>query len=186
MVSLVSINNNKNLLPPSNPDTGNGWFKPAFKPSEMLLMGVFGSNYFGNATDEDFEGLDEETAGLALLHNASGRNSWRSNLFGVKAGMDYKWWKEKGLIFDEDPLGWFHWYCRYYAGRRHMRDMHQIARWQNFKRWLINGQNQYAQKADVSPVVLQSLLHWGYNPVDCFIGVAHNNVPPPMDMSERN
>jgi hypothetical protein len=146
-------------------------FKPMFTPAEMLSLGVFGRNYFrGSHSDpSDLLQLDADTFLLADSDMGSlGRNSWVGNCFGVKAGMDYKFWKEKGLIFDEDPLGWFHWYCRYYAGRRHPRDNHQIARWQNFKRWLHNGKNQYAREGKVSAVVLQSLLQWAYNPLDCF------------------
>lgn len=173
-------------IPASNPTMfHNGWFKPSFTPAEMLRLGVFGGNYFGNASETDFEGLDEETLALAK-RNAYGADRWHVSAFHVKAGMDYAWWKKKGLIFDEDPLGWFHWYCRYFAGRRHPRDLHQIGRWQNFKRWLTNGQNQFAKSGSVSPVVMQSLLHWSYDPRLCFVGVPFNNVPPPMDMSRRD
>lgn len=163
-------------------------FKPSFTPAEMLQLGVFGHNYFGgsHATEADFEGLDEVTLEAAKKYGSLGRNSWTQNCFKVKAGLDYNWWMEKKLIFPEDPLGWFHWYCRYYAGRRHPRDIHQIARWQNFKRWMTNGKNQYVQEGKVSAVILQSLLQWGYNPLACFDDSHQfDNVRPPIPM-QRN
>ena len=163
-------------------------FKPAFTPAEMLKLGVFGNNYFGgaHASNSDFEGLLPEIAEAAATYGTLGRNSWKSNCFLVKAGMDYDWWKAKGLIYPEDPLGWFHWYCRYYSGRRHLRDNLQIARWQNFARWLVNGKNQFVREGKVSAVVLQSLLQWGYNPLACFDeGHTYQNVRPPIPMHER-
>lgn len=174
------------FVEPNTAMEGAWGFKPQFTPANMMKLGVFGRNYFGNATAEDYTELDLATWTQAK-ENSKGKNSWSSNCFGVKAGMDYDWWKMKGLITPEDPLGWFHWYCRYFNGRRIPKlDNWQIARWQNFKRWLVNGQNQNAKDGKVSAVVLQSLLHWGYNPLECFSGVPFNNVPPPMDMSKRD
>lgn len=164
-------------------------FKPAFTPSEMLQLGVFGLNYFGgdHFQESDLEGLDDATRALAVdrLYGSRGSNSWVGNCFEVKAGMDYERWKEKGLITDEDPLGWFHWYCRFFNGRRIKElDNWQIARWQNFSRWLTNGKNQFVSDGKVSAVVLQSLLQWGYNPLACFDeGHKFSNERPPIPMN---
>jgi len=40
------------------------------------------------------------------------------NNFGVKCGQSLEAWHEKGWIVAQDPAGWFHWYCRFYRGRR--------------------------------------------------------------------
>jgi hypothetical protein len=40
------------------------------------------------------------------------------NRYGVKCGQDLKAWHDSGWIRAQDPAGWFHWYCRYYRGRR--------------------------------------------------------------------
>lgn len=172
-------------LKPSYPKMENGWFKPAFTPAEMLEAGVFGGFYFYIALAEDLEGLDDKV--LALVdQNKRAKPSWASNFFGVKAGLDHAWWVQKGLIFPEDPIGWFHWYCRYYNGRRHERDLHQIARHQNFKRWMSTGTDQYRTKGFVSPVVMQSLLQWAWNPQECFTDGKPQNLPHPMPIGERS
>jgi hypothetical protein len=170
-VAVQKIWQNKPDLKPSYPviEPVNGWFKPAFTPAQMLELGVFGMNYFANASETDFLGLDPETEKLAREQNRRPKYLAQMNYFGVKAGLDFAWWTAKGLIFEEDPLGWFHWYCRYYAGRRHPRDLHQISRHQNFNRWLVNGQNQRVNTGSVSPVVLQSLLHWSWDPGACWV-----------------
>lgn len=40
------------------------------------------------------------------------------NRYGVKCGQDLKAWHDQGWIRAQDPAGWFHWYCRFYQGRR--------------------------------------------------------------------
>ncbi len=71
-----------------------------------------------------------------------------------------------------DPYGWFQWYCRFYLGRRSTDDERQIARALGvmgpkgrFRNQLI-GKCSAAGKAfddpSVSPVIRQSLQHWGY------------------------
>lgn len=170
------------LPKPSNPRfEDHPSFKPAFTPKEMLAAGVFGLNYFGNprTREADFQGLGE--AEELARSNAIGRNMWTKNFFGVKAGMDYTFWKTQGLIFPEDPLGWFHWYCRFHAGRRHHRDLHQISRFKNFVRWVVTGRNQVMNTGAASPVVCQSLLHWSWNPAEVFNledKTDYSHIPP--------
>ena len=74
-------------------------------------------------------------------------------------------WKKKGWIYEEDPKGWFLWYCRYYMGRRiPEEDDRQIKRWINIKRHVSQIQNACAP-GDLScrPRQRQALLHWAYD-----------------------
>jgi hypothetical protein len=137
-------------------------FKPHLNPREMLERGVFGGSYFENATDEDLLGLGSATR---LAHENRDPFDKRKNYYEVKAGEDYAAWMRNGWIFPEDPLGWFHWYCRYSAGRRHERDEHQMRRWVNYKRWARVARTQFISKGYVSEVVKQGLLQWAYNPM---------------------
>ncbi len=150
-------------------------FRPAFTPVELLRLGVFGRNYFGGAQAvpaRDFAGLDPETLDAVMEHGVrpDHRPSWVANYYRVKAGMPYEWWYDKGMIFDEDPLGWFHWFCRFHAGRRHERDAHQIMRHQNFSRWAHDLHDQVHTHRDMSPIICQSLLHWSWHPADAASG----------------
>ena len=81
-------------------------------------------------------------------------------------------WESSGWINPIDPYGWFQWYCRYYLGRRSSDDERQISRWKGvgsdkgrFRNQLIGkcarGGKTYDDES-VSPVIRQTLLHWGY------------------------
>ncbi len=71
-----------------------------------------------------------------------------------------------------DPYGWFQWYCRFYLGRRSTDDERQIARALGvmgpkgrFRNQLIGKCSAAGKTFDdpsVSPVIRQSLQHWGY------------------------
>lgn len=138
-------------------------FEPAYSPSRMLKLGIFGGNYFAEADDDDFAGMTPGTVKLARLNAAP--FAPRNNCFGVRAGLSYEEWDKRGWIFDEDPLGWFHWYCRYYAGRRHPRDAHQISRWVKYReRWCDRAQSQLKSSGKISPVIMQGLLQWSIDP----------------------
>jgi len=138
-------------------------FQPHLNPSEMMARGVFGRAYFHNATEEDFEGLGMAEAMARVQTNPYDK---RLNDYGARAGETYEQWMVQGWIFPEDPLGWFHWYCRYHAGRRHERDAHQIRRWQRYgERWGRFARTQLITKGDASNVVKQGLLQWAYDPM---------------------
>lgn len=138
-------------------------FQPHLTPIEMIQRGVFGASYFEKSSDEDFEGLLPELRALALTQMDPFDK--QKNAYGVKAGEDYAAWMKAGWIFPEDPLGWFHWYCRFYSGRRHPRDAHQIMRWRNYgERWGRYARNRVAERGYCSSVVLQGLLQWSYDP----------------------
>ncbi len=138
-------------------------FRAQLDPEQMMLRGIFGGAYFSAATNQDFLYMRPEIVDLAQ-RNRSGYDK-KKNAFGVKAGQSYDVWMKNGWIFPEDPLGWFHWYCRYMSGRRHDRDAHQIARYHNYvKRWVPTAMNQIMRDGSVSDVVKQGLLQWGIEP----------------------
>ena len=81
-------------------------------------------------------------------------------------------WEKNDWIKEEDPYGWFQWYCRYYRGRKSPDDERQIKRWLalagpngRFRRRLMNEiikKKKRYNESTVSPVIRQVLLHWGY------------------------
>lgn len=155
------------LLEPQPPQLGSiaarHGFAPDYSPIRMLKLGVFGGNYFADAKTADYKDMKP-----ALVKHAvrNGQIFWRgNNCFGVKAGLSYDEWLRNGWIFDEDPLGWFHWYCRFYSGRRHARDAHQINRWIKYKdRWSDRAASQLKANGKISPTIMQGLLQWGIDP----------------------
>jgi hypothetical protein len=110
-------------------------FEPQLTPAQMLALGVFGGKY-----------------------NA------RLNFFGVRASQPLAVWRAKGWIRDEDPRGWFQWYCRYYMGRRSEDDARQIARWRAIRRH-VTQLRRSCLRGDLGcrPRQRQALLHWAYD-----------------------
>jgi len=94
------------------------------------------------------------------------------NKYGVSCGQSLDAWETSGWITSWDPYGWYHWYCNFYQGRRCEDDDRQMSRWKNCAgptgRWKGNlAAKVIAARASyddpgVSPVVRQTLLHWGY------------------------
>lgn len=87
-------------------------FKPALSPKQMLALGVFGGVYMRDCTKE----FPKEWFTKAKF--AKDKRDAKINLFGINASQPLSVWRKKGWIHDEDPRGWFQWYCRYYMGRR--------------------------------------------------------------------
>lgn len=93
------------------------------------------------------------------------------NKYGVKCGGSLGMWESSGWISEVDPYGWFQWYCRFYQGRRCSDDARQISRWLKiagpkgrFKSQLCNkimSANSRADDESISPVIRQTLFHWG-------------------------
>src|SRR4030095_7514402 len=95
-------------------------FRPELTPKEMLHLGVFGGKYMTDCRAEFPAGWFR---GARL---SSGRYDPKINFFGVKASQPLSEWRRKGWISQDDPRGWFQWYCRYYMGRRSADDERQI------------------------------------------------------------
>ena len=133
-------------------------FTPDLTPQQMLELGVFGAHYFEGQQDE-FPKDWFRYAKLSEVHDPS------QNFFAIDASQSREEWQRKGWIYEEDPRGWFQWYCRYYYGRRIPReDERQIRRWRNMRRHL--AQIEHAcQPGDVHcrPRQRQALLHWAYD-----------------------
>jgi hypothetical protein len=86
------------------------------------------------------------------------------NCFGVNASQPLSVWRAKGWIYDEDPRGWFQWYCRYYMGRRCADDSRQIRRWLGVRRHIAQLRRNCA-RLDLScrRKQRQALTHWAYD-----------------------
>jgi hypothetical protein len=157
-------------------------FQPNFSPKEVIQAGSFGGTYF-RPIKSSITGLNYNKQWLELPQNwKEGLNTKRDvasptydekvNTYKVKCGGDLDMWESSGWIVKQDPYGWFQWYCRFYLGRRSPDDERQIGRWKNCTgpkgRWknnligkLVKSESAYDNMA-VSPVVRQTLQHWGY------------------------
>jgi len=133
-------------------------FTPNLTPQQMLELGVFGGDYFHNEHSE----FPEEWFNSAKL---SAEHNPHLNFFQVDASQPLQEWQSKGWIYEEDPRGWFQWYCRYYLGRRIPgEDQRQIKRWRNVKRHVAQLQKACtAGDTKCRPRQRQALLHWAYD-----------------------
>lgn len=158
-------------------------FKPNRTPEEVLRSGSFGGTYFRpitsavtnvpyNAQEVLKDTLPKEwIQGLSMDMLTSKTYRPQINKYKVKCGGSLGMWESSGWIVDSDPYGWFQWYCRFYQGRRCSDDARQISRWMKsagpkgrFRSQLCNkiltAHSKY-DDASVSPVIRQTLLHWG-------------------------
>lgn len=134
-------------------------FKPELTPKQMLELGVFGGNYFQGEMKE----LPKNWLSSARLSDHGHDPSL--NLFGVDASQPLSVWQKKGWIYEEDPRGWFQWYCRYYMGRRiPEEDQRQIKRWKAIRRHA-SQIRKACRKGDAAcrRKQKQVLLHWAYD-----------------------
>ena len=134
-------------------------FAPQLTPKQMLALGVFGGKYMTDCRAEFpaswFDGAKLSPQGADP----------RLNCFGVAASQPLAEWRRKGWIGDEDPRGWFQWYCRYYFGRRlPEEDARQIKRWKAMRRH-IRQVERHCDKGNGAcrPRQRQALLHWAYD-----------------------
>lgn len=128
-------------------------FKPDYSPAQCLALGVFGGAYFCGHTRFGREFPH-------LRHVIFEEEDPNNNYFGVEASMSRREWQKRGWMHEDDPRGWFQWYCRYDMGRRHEDDERQIERWLTFKKRKlreIGNETHLAYRARTR----QGLLHWG-------------------------
>lgn len=133
-------------------------FKPELTPKEMLELGVFGGHYFQGEQDE-FPRSWFENARLSEAHDPS------YNFFDIDASQSRQEWERKGWMHENDPRGWFQWYCRYFYGRRMPdEDRRQIKRWKQMTRHV--GQIKkgcFPGDLTCRRRQRQALLHWAYD-----------------------
>ncbi len=134
-------------------------FTPELSPQEMLALGVFGGKYMTDCRDE----FPDEWFVNARL--SPEKSDPKLNFFQVDASQSLDEWEKKGWIFEEDPRGWFQWYCRYYMGRRLLEeDQRQIKRWKAIRRHVSQvKKNCVAGDLQCRPRQRQALLHWAYD-----------------------
>ena len=149
-------------------------------PQQIFAVGSFGGNYWApiystvsgeSLMNQHFE--FEEFWG-DIPENLLAGSSYQKELnkYGVKSGTDLELWESKGWIHEQDPYGWVQWYCRFFSGRRTDDDIRQVRRWcafagpnGRFRRQLITRILRAESTFDdvsISPVIRQSLQHWGY------------------------
>jgi hypothetical protein len=133
-------------------------FRPELTPAQMLRLGVFGGRYMTDCAAE----YPEEWFVHAKL--CPQRHDPALNCFGVNASQPLSVWRQKGWIHEDDPRGWFQWYCRYYMGRRSADDARQIGRWRAMARHLAQ-LSRHCRRGDLlcRPRQRQALLHWAYD-----------------------
>ncbi|XP_048043295.1 uncharacterized protein zgc:113208 [Megalobrama amblycephala] len=157
-------------------------FTPNMSPKEVLQAGSFGGTYFrpiySSITKQHYKDVWQELPeewldGLDISKQVAS-STYRENVntYNVKCGGSLEMWESSGWIVPQDPYGWFQWYCRFYQGRRTVDDARQISRWAKCAglkgRWRQNLITKVVRSGcaydnpGVSPVVRQTLQHWGY------------------------
>lgn len=156
-------------------------FRPNMSPSEVLHAGSFGGTYFRpiystvtrkKHANEHLELPAKWLEGLSAEQLCSPVYRKELNTYRVKSGSSLDTWQSSGWINAIDPYGWFQWYCRFWQGRRTTDDERQIGRFNRmagptgrFRGQLIRACQKRGASYDdasVSPVIRQSLQHWGY------------------------
>lgn len=155
----------------------------------MLSEGVFGGSYYrplysrtlATTIKDDWTELPAPwTSNLNTINYLTNSEyNPEINKYGVKCGQSIEEWEASGWIAHEfDIRGWFQWYTRFWMGRRCEDDSRQVGRWNRcvgergrwrrtlLKRYLQAGVRSVADEggdeAEVSPVLHQTCLHWGF------------------------
>ena len=134
-------------------------FKPQLTPKEMLILGIFGGKYMTDCINEFPENWFRNAK---LSPNIKNPNL---NYFKVNASFSLSKWRSKGWLHQDDPRGWFQWYCRYYMGRRiDQEDLRQIKRWKAINRHVgAIKKNCVIGDLECRKKQRQALLHWAYD-----------------------
>jgi hypothetical protein len=134
-------------------------FRPELTPKQMLELGVFGGKYMTDCRKE------YPASWFARAKLAPSSHDCSLNYFGVDASQPLSEWRRKGWIHQDDPRGWFQWYCRYYMGRRMPdEDARQIGRWKAIRRHIAQiKRNCEPGGPFCRPRQRQALLHWAYD-----------------------
>jgi len=168
-------------LTPAEVLRGGAWGGGYFRPIRSSVTGKSHKDAWKELPTEWLKGLDIQTLIASPTYNP------QVNKFGVDCGykasaedtFGLRAWEQSGWIKAQDPYGWFQWYCRFYQGRRSTDDPRQIQRWCSlagprgrFRNNLIGkvlakGLSKKASSApfedpSISPVIRQTLWHWGY------------------------
>jgi len=151
-------------------------FQPALSPAQMLCAGAFEGKYLNDSWSEFPREWFEGGLRAGRLRAAADP---LANAFGVKSRLSLGEWQRRGWIIAPDPRGWFHWYCRYWIGRRLPEiDAVQIARWRAFTRHrgqIIASYRRLREERKPVPTTReekrrhrarqrQALLQWAYDP----------------------
>jgi len=133
-------------------------FRPDLTPKEMLALGVFGGKYLTDCRGEF------PASWFTRAKLSAGRRDRRLNCFGVNASLSLAAWRRHGWIHQQDPRGWFQWYCRYYMGRRTADDRRQIRRWRAVARHVAAIRHN-CERRDLAcrRKQRQAVLHWAYD-----------------------
>ncbi|MAQ73371.1 MAG: hypothetical protein CMD49_03615 [Gammaproteobacteria bacterium] len=127
----------------------------------MLEAGVFGGHYFKG----DISEYPKSWFKKAKINDTE--FDINLNCFKIKSGLTMGEWIKNGWVFNEDPLGWFQWYCRYSMGRRLPKiDKVQIMRWKAYgarhKGAILKNCKRNEMQCRIRQ--RQALLQWAYNP----------------------
>ena len=136
-------------------------FLPDLSPAAMLAAGVFDGGYFFKGIEEDLKGISSSILSAGPYKE---KPNPKFNHFKTSSGQSLSIWRKNGWIHDQDPLGWFHFYCRFYSGRRSEDDKRQITRWVDYKRRWTPKSTEAAKRQAITPKGRQALLHWGIDP----------------------
>lgn len=136
-------------------------FTPDLSPQRLLELGIFDGYYFrgdvrlvADLPQEWFPNARWADRPMASL-----------NYFGVSSAAPYEAWASRGDIQNVDPLGWFQWYCRFYAGRRNSTaDPINIRRWANARSKISRAVVSEARGPSDLLARRQELLHWACDP----------------------
>ena len=144
-------------------------FHPNISPVDVIKKGAFGGTYFRDiyscVTGKFYKTSWKKFSELKSIdekYYCSDFYDVKLNCYDVEVGTSLRFWESKGWINKIDPYGQFHWYFRYWKGRRSTDEIKQIGRWKRIISRLAGILNKLISKGRDSPKIRQILLHWCY------------------------